>query len=124
MARTNVTEAFYFCRGQPEYAQQHMFHLLISFVLNNSPAETAADRSVELVGLPFNRQEEAWFEDYLLRGEGIALKKGKDTLMIRKLGTGNFTESMPPRGIHHHVIGGLEWGSLSGAVKEGLGSRS
>jgi hypothetical protein len=52
IARTSVTEGFYFSRGQPEYAQRHMFEMLIALVLNNSPQTTIADRSVELVNLP------------------------------------------------------------------------
>lgn len=123
MARTSVTEAFYFCRGQPEYTQRHMFQMLIAAVLNNSSPETIADRCVELVNLPFSMEEEGWFEDYLLRGDGRALKKGKDTLMMRKIGTGSFTESLSLKGIHNRPIAGLDWGSLSGAVEDGLGPR-
>jgi hypothetical protein len=123
MARTNVTEAFYFCRGQPEYTQRHMFQMLVSLVLNNSSAETIADRSVELVNLPFTAEEDAWFEDYLLRGDGRALKKGKDTLMMRKIGTGSFAQSLSLKGINNRPIGGLDWGTLSGAVEDGLGPR-
>jgi hypothetical protein len=123
IARTSVTEAFYFCRGQPEYSQRHMFHMLIALVLNNSSAETVADRSVELVNLPFTAEEDSWFEDYLLRGDGRALKKGKDTLMMRKIGTGNFTQSLSLKGINNRSVGGLDWGTLSGAVEDGLGPR-
>jgi hypothetical protein len=123
MARTSVTEAFYFCRGQPEYAQRHMFQMLIALVLNNSSPETVADRSVELVNLPFTSEEEAWFQDYLLNGDGRVLKKGKDTLMMRKIGTGNFSDSLSLKGIHNRPIAGLDWGTLSGAVEDGLGPR-
>jgi hypothetical protein len=100
-----------------------MFHMLIALVLNNSSAETVADRSVELVNLPFTAEEDSWFEDYLLRGDGRALKKGKDTLMMRKIGTGNFTQSLSLKGINNRSVGGLDWGTLSGAVEDGLGPR-
>lgn len=123
LSRTSVTEAFYFCRGQPEYAQRHMFQMLIALVLNNSSAETVADRSVELVNLPFSPEEDAWFEEYLLHGDGRALKKSKDTLMMRKIGTGSFTESRALKGITKSPIGGLDWGTISKAVGNGLGPR-
>lgn len=100
-----------------------MFQMLIALVLNNSSAETVAERSVELVNLPFTAEEDAWFEDYLLRGDGRALKKGKDTLMMRKIGTGNFTQSLSLKGINNRSVGGLDWGTLSGAVEDGLGPR-
>lgn len=123
IARTSVTEAFYFSRGQPEYAQRHMFEMLISLVLNNSPKDTVADRSVELINLPFNQEEEGWFEEYLLRGQGRSIRKAKDTLMMRRIGTGNFTGALSLNGINTHPIGGLDWTTLSEAVQDGLGPR-
>ncbi len=82
MARTSVTEAFYFARGQPQYAQRHMFELLISLVLNNSPRETISNRSVELVNLPVTAEENGWLEDYVLRGDGRLLKRSKDMFAL------------------------------------------
>jgi hypothetical protein len=123
IARTSVTEAFYFCRGQQEYAQRHMFEMLISLVLNNSSSNTIADRSVELVNLPFTAEEEGWFEEYLLNGEGRTIRKSKDTLMMRKIGTGRFTESLALKGMTVRTIGGMDWNTLSNAIEDGLGSR-
>ncbi|TGO69824.1 hypothetical protein BOTNAR_0006g00090 [Botryotinia narcissicola] len=123
IARTSVTEAFYFSRGQSQYMQRHMFEQLIAAVLKNSPPETIADRSVELVNLPLSPEEEAWFEDYLLRGEGRAIRKARDTIMMRRIGTGKFSETLSLKGIGSRSIGGLDWERLSAAVKEGLGPR-
>jgi len=123
MARTSVTEAFYFARGQPEYGQRHMFEMLIALVLNNSSKDTIADRGIELVNLPLNPQEEAWFEEYLQHGEGRTIKRAKDTLMMRRIGTGNFTESLSMRNLNSRSINGLDWHTLSGAVQDGLGAR-
>lgn len=123
IARTSVTEAFYFSRGQPEYAQRHMFEMLISLVLNNSPSSTIADRSVELVNLPLTLEEERWFEEYLLNGDGRQIRKSKDTLMMRRIGTGNFTGSLSLEGLTTRSIGGLDWAILADAVDEGLGPR-
>ncbi|ESZ96648.1 hypothetical protein SBOR_2958 [Sclerotinia borealis F-4128] len=112
IARTSVTEAFYFSRGQSQYMQRHLFELLIAAVLKNSPQETIADRSVELVNLPFSPEEETWFEDYLLRGEGRAIRKGRDTIMMRRIGTGKFSETLLLKGIGGKSIGGLDWDRL------------
>lgn len=103
--------------------QRHMFEQLIAAVLKNSPQETIADRSVELVNLPLSPEEEAWFEDYLLRGEGRAIRKARDTVMMRRIGTGKFSETLSLKGIGSRSIGGLDWERLSAAVKEGLGPR-
>jgi len=123
IARTSVLEAFYFSRGQPAYTRQHMFEMLVALVLNNSRSDTIAGRSVELVNLPLTPEEDYWLEEYLVRGEGRALKKGKDTLMMRKIGTGNFSESLDLKGNSHRAVGGLDWGTLSDAIQEGLGPR-
>lgn len=93
-------------------------------MLNNSSKDTVADRSVELVSLPLTVEEDGWFEEYILRGEGRLLKKSKDTLMMRNIATGNFTGSLSLRGVHKGALGGLDWNALSGAIKEGLGPRA
>lgn len=82
-----------------------------------------ADRCVEFVNLPLSSEEEEWLEDYLLEGEGRALKKGKDMMMMRKIGISSFTESLDLKGINHRSIGGLDWKTISEAVKGGLGPR-
>ncbi|EKD15029.1 hypothetical protein MBM_06790 [Drepanopeziza brunnea f. sp. 'multigermtubi' MB_m1] len=123
IARTSVTEALYFSRGQPEFAHRHMFELLVSLVLNNSSKDTIADRSVELVSLPLTREEDGWLEDYIMRGEGRLLKKSKDTLMMRRIGTGDFAGSLSMRGVNNRSIGGLDWSTLSQAIQDGLGPR-
>ncbi|KAH8661468.1 nuclear pore complex assembly-domain-containing protein [Tricladium varicosporioides] len=124
LCRTSVTEAFYFSRSQPEPTRLHMFEMLISLVLHNSPVDTIADRSVELVNLPFTEEEERWFEEYLLNGEGRGLKKARDTVMIRRIGTGRFEESLALRkGVSGRAVNGLDWSSLVGAVQDGLGPR-
>jgi len=100
-----------------------MFLMLISLVLNNSPTQTIAARSVELVSLPFTAEEEVWFEEHLLHGEGRAIRKAKDTVMMRRIGTSKFTESLAMQGLTSRAIGGLDWEQLSGAVQQGLGPR-
>lgn len=101
-----------------------MFEMLIALVLNNSSPDAVAQRSVELVNLPFTKEEEGWFENYLLHGDGRALKRGKDTLMMRKIGTGNFAESLTLKGIHNRNIRGLDWSRISNTVEDGLGPRA
>ena len=98
-----------------------MFEMLISLVLNNSSKDTIADRSVELVNLPFNVEEEQWFEEYLLTGDGRSIKNANDTLMMRRIGTGNFKGSLELQHKGGRGIGDLDWQKLSGAVKHGLG---
>lgn len=123
IGRHNVTEAYYFARNQPEHTQRHMFEMLISLVLHNSPAETIADRSAELVNLPFTSEEEEWFEEYLLRGEGSGLRKAKDTVLFRRIATGKFTEALAMKDLKTRAVGGLNWNHLTKGVQDGLGPR-
>ncbi|CZS97933.1 uncharacterized protein RAG0_06813 [Rhynchosporium agropyri] len=123
IARTSVTDAFYFTRSQPQHSQQHMFEMLVSVVLNKSPKDLVADRSLELVSLPLSLEENALLEEYLLYGDGRALKKSKDTVLMRKIGTGNFIDALSMRGINSRSIGNLDWNNLSDGIKHGLGPR-
>ena len=124
LARTSVTEAWVFARAQNQYSHRHMLEMLISLVLHNSTSDTMSDRCVELVGLALSKQEEEWMEDYLLRGEGMQLKRGRDMVMMRRIGTGNFKESLELKGIQRGHGEALNWGTLSGAVKHGLRARA
>ena len=123
VARTSVTEAFHFSRGQPDYARRHMFGMLISIVLNHPTSKTIADRSMELVNLPLTQEEEEWFEDYLLRGDGRSIWKGKDTLMMFKIGRGKFTESLSVKELHGRSIAGMDWDLAQKGIQDGIGSR-
>ena len=124
IARTTVTEAFYFCRSQPEHAQQHLFGMLTALALTNQPNTSTAERSLELVNLPMTQQEEAWFEEYLLRGEGRPIQNGKSALMMRRIGTGKIQEASVVKGMANRAIGGLDWSSLLATGQKGLGPRA
>lgn len=123
IARTSVTEAFYFSRGQADNSRRHMFQLLISAVLQDLASENVAERGVELVNLPLDREEEIWFRDYLTYGEGRNLRRASDTLMMRKIGAASFTEALSVQGISSKRIGGLSWGMMKDGIQDGLGSR-
>lgn len=100
-----------------------MFEILISIVLHSHAGERAASRGIELLNLPFNKQEEDWFEDYLTQGEGRGLKKAKDTLMMRRIGTGRFLEALSTNTETGRTAGGLNWKILQDGLQEGLGTR-
>ena len=101
-----------------------MFEMLITLVLQNSSQDTIADRSVELVNLPMTAEEEGWFEEYLIRGDGRALKRAKDTITMRKIGTGRFKEGLETKTASGRNIAGLDWGNLTAGVEAGLGPRA
>lgn len=110
MARTNTTEALLFSRTQPEYIREALFGRLISVALGDKQADPS---SAELLAfLPFEGEEEAWFEQHLLHGEGRNLKRAKDTLLIRKIAGDKFDEVS-------HVKGAGQWGPILEGIKAG-----
>lgn len=125
MCQASVTEAFYFSRRQAESTQKHLLEQLISYVLSNTRGEERAAKSMELVNLPFNEQEESWFEEYLGTGKGKMLHGAKDTMTIRRIGTGKFREAIADeKGPSGRKIDGVNWEALKSGLANGLASRS
>jgi hypothetical protein len=124
LCRVSVSDAFYFARGLSEFAHQHLFEQLLHFVLSQRAGESRAEQCVEIVNLPFSAGEEQWFEEYLLYGKGRSLPGAKDTLMMRRLGTGQFKEALAgSRGAIGREASGLRWDTLAAGIEHGLGSR-
>ncbi|KAJ9145374.1 Protein ELYS [Pleurostoma richardsiae] len=117
LARTSVTEAFYFSRTHPESTRQQLFHRLISAVLDGRGSQDVATRASELVSLPLQPVEERWFEEYLTAGDGRKLKKSQDTLVMRKVITGRHDQSLSEKSL------GGQWGIVFEGFKNGLGGR-
>ncbi|OJD13639.1 hypothetical protein AJ78_05920 [Emergomyces pasteurianus Ep9510] len=129
LCRTHITEAFYFTRKQPSpTSHRDLLEQLILFVLSaTKPGEVRAKRAMELINLPFNAEEETWFEGCLLTGKARNLQGAKDTVMMRRVATGRLQdlncgdlESLGGR-----KIDGLNWDDLRKnlrASSSGLGS--
>ncbi|CAG7958356.1 unnamed protein product [Penicillium salamii] len=118
LARSNVTEAFYFTRKYDEEHRQELFEQLVEFVHKASPGQTRSRRAIELVGLPLDEDEEQWFEDVLLRGNASTLPGSKDTVMMRRLATGRLEEITPElESLGGKKIDGLNWDDLRGSIR-------
>jgi hypothetical protein len=117
LSRSSITEAFFFTRSYDDSLRQDYLTQLIEFVHKTEAGEVRSKRAMELIGLPFDDQEEEWFEDSLLRGNAKALHGAKDTVMMRRLATGKveslFTDLESLGG---KKIDGMNWDTL----KQGL----
>jgi hypothetical protein len=60
-------------------------------VLKTDAGQLRSSRALELIGLPFDDQEEEWFEDALLHGSAKGLHGSKDTVMMRRLASGKLS---------------------------------
>ena len=124
IAQASVTEAYLFTRGQPDATRRAMFEGLITIVLQSAPNELTATRAIELVNLPFTSEEEKWFEEYLTSGDGRKAPKGRDTLMMRRIATGKFSQAVTFGKVGSKNIGGVGWETIQNGLVEGLGSRT
>ncbi|KAL8774946.1 MAG: hypothetical protein Q9209_000425 [Squamulea sp. 1 TL-2023] len=120
IAKSSVTEAFLWSRKQGETSHQKLFEQLIHTVLNGPGGENRATRSVEMIHLPFSKEEEAWFEAYLTDGKGKGLHGAKDALKVRAVATGRGSPIMERtegrRGKSDHD---MDWSSLESSYEQG-----
>lgn len=104
LARTSVTEALYFSRAFPDCgARKGLFEMLVGSVVNSPDA--LGVRGKELVSLPFEREEEKWFGEYLgSAGEGgKKSKNARAVVRMREVVTGRNRE---PVGLNGFGSGG------------------
>ncbi|KAI9778169.1 MAG: hypothetical protein M1816_004253 [Peltula sp. TS41687] len=124
LCQASVTEAFHFSRRQAESTQKHLLERLISYVLSNTRGEERAAKGMELVNLRMNEQEERWFEEYLGTGKGKMLHGAKDTMTIRRIGTGKFREAIADdKGPSGRKVDGVNWEALRLGIADGLTSQ-
>ncbi|KOS17469.1 Uncharacterized protein ESCO_002784 [Escovopsis weberi] len=115
MALTNVAEALFFSRTHPEHVREALFRQLVAKSLEGASAGQAAEH--ELAFLPLEKAEEEWLEEYLLSGEGRNLRKGKDTLLVRKLVSDQF-------GDIRNLKASGQWGPVLEGIKAGIGGQN
>jgi hypothetical protein len=127
-ASISVSQAFEFLRSQPEHMHQHLLEKLIDFVHSKASGEVRANRGVELINLPLTAQEEEWFEEYLTHGQGKSMNGARDTLMMRRIGTGSFEQALATGGktgkkFESSKLEGVNWEGLKSGLRKGLGPR-
>jgi hypothetical protein len=112
MASTNISEALFYSRTHPPHTRELLFRQLIASVLD-SPHDELSERASQLTFLPFDKSEEAWFEEYLLHGNGKTHKKAKDTLVMHKIACDQFSDVTK---IRH----GGQWSGILEGIKGGI----
>ena len=120
LCRASITEAFYFSRTHGELNHRVLFEKLITFVHANSSGATKANRGVELISLPLDEDEEAWFNEYLNDGKGSTLPGATDTLIMRGISTGRPDSNLQHRRrASSQKIGGINWETLTNRTRTG-----
>ena len=125
LARLSITEAYTFAREQDDSIHQQLFELLILSALTDLGGQARAAQCVELVNLPLDEEEEKWFEEYLLDGQGRTLPGARDTLMVRRVALGKTADALKEG---EHLSGrkmhGVNWDTVKTGLKAGIGVRT
>ncbi|KAK2794210.1 hypothetical protein FQN51_000911 [Onygenales sp. PD_10] len=112
LCRTRITESFYFTRKQNDALHRELLEQLIVFVHMSKVGEARANRAMDLINLPFNEEEEKWFEECLLQGKAKHLQGAKDTVMMRRVATGQLENLSDLEALGGRKIEGLNWDDL------------
>ncbi|KAI0475681.1 nuclear pore complex assembly-domain-containing protein [Xylariaceae sp. FL0804] len=139
LARSSVAEAFAFARARADVERRALFQRLVTTVVGGSSSsgggggkgpeaeskasrdgnnggggERAAARAFELASLPLDADEERWFRECLEAGPGKRLRAARDTLLMRRIATGE-----APRAGEKGT-----WGVVLEGFKTGSGGRA
>lgn len=131
MTARNVTEAYYWIRARPEFEHKPLLEALVEQTLDSQnwnsyggeDAYPPEEKTMDLVNLPFDEEEEQWLEKFLTEGKGRTLHGAGDTVSMRRIATGNlhgFAVEKVKQGRKHD---GVNWEVLKDGVKRGLGPR-
>lgn len=87
LCETDIEFAYNFASKQVASHRRALFEQLIQVSLSS---HGSGDRPAEqLVGLPFSQEEVLWFEDFLIKGSGSTLHGARDSVIMRRIATGN-----------------------------------
>lgn len=88
LVETSIVGAFRFCQGRDISVHKALFEELIYLVHETEGSSTRPERLVTLLSLSFTHDEEKWFEEYLSRGSGSKIAGAKDSIIMRRICTG------------------------------------
>ncbi|CAG9996156.1 unnamed protein product [Clonostachys byssicola] len=108
LAQTSVTEALLFTRTFSDYTREALFRRLVKVALDGESVPGAS----EIALLPFEPEEETWFEEYLRSSEGRNLRKAEDTLLVRKITGDHIT-------VARKYTGSGQWGPILAGIRSG-----
>jgi hypothetical protein len=123
IVKTSITEAYFFLKSQAPGAQERLFDKLLHLVLHEPLGEKAAAHGLELINLPFSKEEERLFEHYMTEGDGKRVPRARDFVMMRRVGTGKFGEALGMDCARSRAVGGVNWETLQEGIRQGLGPR-
>lgn len=113
-------------RRQAPHLRQELLGTLVDVTLSAAPGDSRARKGLELVDLPFDEEEEAWFEEYLTKGQGRLINGGGDALLTRWMARGNWNDVLEKSktvDASWEKKEGVNWENLVEGVSRGVGDR-
>jgi hypothetical protein len=126
MTRRDVTETYFWIRARPDFERKHLFEIFLDHCLDSHHGPEGNKRqsmAQELIGLPFDDEEEVWMEEFLIDGTGRNLPGARDTVMVRRILTGRVKEAVNDGGVKGRKYDQVNWDMLKDGLKRGLGPR-
>lgn len=110
LSANSVAEAYLFAQKQEAVRHRLLFEALVVSVHSSHGGEVRASRALELISQPFIEEEEAWFEEFLLHGDGSQYPHSKDSVLARRIATGKSHEGVGALDrLRGQQIRGINW---------------
>ena len=117
LCNASIVEAYRYSQKQTETNHKLLFEKLIQSVHSEAADDTRAERALLLIGLPFDEQEESWFEECLLHGIASKYPGAKDSVLMRRIAVGKHIHDALDR--HSGPkLNGLNWNSILSSMEK------
>jgi len=114
---TSIVEAYRFGQKQAETNHKALFEVLIHSVHSEAAGDKRAGRALLLIGLPFTEEEETWFEECLLHGSASKCPGAKDSVLMRRIATGNYGHENLNR-YNGSKVNGITWDDILSSIQK------
>jgi len=117
----NIVEAYKFAQGQDHTRHKSLFERIVISIHQEKNGSRRAERATLFFGLPFSSEEETWFEDFVLNGNGSKLPGAKDSVMVRRIARGiSSADATVLNRLKGESIGGLSWDYVRTGIDDAL----
>lgn len=99
IADSSIANAYMFLQDQPLADKKDLFEMMIESALRTPLMSgktgniARTERCAQLVDLPFSAEEQEWFEEFLVKGDGRNLQGATETVATKWIAIGKVNEA-------------------------------
>lgn len=113
LVQTDIVEAYHFAQRQDKTTHETLFEDMLRLLLEENVSARKADRMTLMLSLPLTDEEDQWFEQYLLRGDGSRISGAKDSVIMRRLALGRSIEGIGALDRYRGTkVNGVNWDDI------------